>query len=196
MSEISPGRVDTGPGRYVALVVMVASVAVAGYVGYVLFPRFDLPPLEGVALLGLAGAAGVASFFSPCSFPLLLAFLGRRRGDGSTSSSRSQSLLFGGAVAIGAAVFLILVGGVIAVGGGATLSEVTFDSTAGIIIRVVVGALLVFLGLAQTGVIPISLHSVSRVVQPLLGTQTVALRIPPLGRHLLFGFGYILAGFG
>lgn len=66
-----------GLGRYVVLVASVAVVGLAGYAGYMLFPRFDLPAVEGVAVLWLAAAAGVASFFSPCSFPLLLSILGR-----------------------------------------------------------------------------------------------------------------------
>jgi cytochrome c biogenesis protein CcdA len=47
-------------------------VALTGYAGYELYPRFDLPALEGASLLVLAAGAGVASFFAPCSFPLLV----------------------------------------------------------------------------------------------------------------------------
>ena len=52
-------------------------VGLAGYVGCLLYPRFGLPAAEGAGLLALAAAAGFAAFFSPCSFSLLAALLGR-----------------------------------------------------------------------------------------------------------------------
>ena len=51
-------------------------IAIAGRAGFVAFPGFDLPAVHGFTLLGLA--AGLASFFSPCSFPLLVGLLGRQ----------------------------------------------------------------------------------------------------------------------
>jgi hypothetical protein len=63
--------------RYAALVGATGAAAVAGYVGYVLYPRFDLPAATGASLLALAAAAGIASFFSPCSFPLAVTLLAR-----------------------------------------------------------------------------------------------------------------------
>jgi hypothetical protein len=65
---------------YLLLTFAVGLVALAGYGGSVLYPRFDLPAVAGAALLGLAAAAGLGSFFSPCSFPLLVALLGRAPG--------------------------------------------------------------------------------------------------------------------
>ncbi len=69
---------DRGPvSRYALLVVGVAVLAIAGYTGYELYPRFDLPAAEGAGLLVLATGAGIASFFAPCSFPLLVTLLSR-----------------------------------------------------------------------------------------------------------------------
>lgn len=186
-----------GPGRFLLLVVAVAAVALAGYAGYVLFPRFDLPAVEGVAVLGLAAAAGVASFFSPCSFPLLLGLLGRHasasaRGDG----SGARPLVLGGALAVGAGAFLLLAGLLIAVGGGAVFQQVTFDSTAGIALRTIVGVLLVGLGLVQVGVLPTPFHAVDGAARPMLRRQARLRRDRPLAGYGLFGFGYVLAGFG
>lgn len=63
--------------RYAVLVLTIALLALAGYIGYILYPRFDLPGVSGAGLLVLAAAAGLGSFFSPCSFPLLVTLLSR-----------------------------------------------------------------------------------------------------------------------
>jgi cytochrome c biogenesis protein CcdA/copper chaperone CopZ len=195
-----PGNHDGGArglARYLLLVVAVAAVAVAGYMGYVLFPRFDLPAAEGVAVLGLAAAAGVASFFSPCSFPLLLSLLGGHasaRARGEPSSTRP--VVFGGALAAGAGAFLVLAGVAIAAGGGVLFEQVTFDSTAGITLRLVIGVLLVGLGLVQVGALPSPFHALERTAQPMLRRQARLRRQHPVAGYGLLGFGYVLAGFG
>lgn len=190
----SPGR--AGGGRYLILVTAVLVVAVAGYVGYVVYPRFDLPAVEGVGLLGLAAAAGVASFFSPCSFPLLVTLLARQAVEDADAGRPARSAVFGGSLAMGAAVFMLLAGLMIAVGGETMFAGVTFTSTAGIMIRVLVGLLLISLGLIQLGVIPLSMHAVSRFAQPLLRSQARLRRERPVAGFAVFGFGYVLAGFG
>jgi cytochrome c-type biogenesis protein len=171
-------------------------VAGAGYVGYVVYPRFDLPAADGLGLLGLAATAGVASFFSPCSFPLLVTLLARQALDDEEEGRSARPAVFGGSLALGAAVFMLLAGLVIALGGEALFAGVTFTSTAGITIRVVVGVLLVSLGLIQLGVIPVSMHAVSRVAQPLLRSQARMRRERPVAGFAVFGFSYVLAGFG
>lgn len=182
--------------RYAILVAAVVVVAVAGYLGYVVYPRFGLPAVEGFALLGLAAAAGVASFFSPCSFPLMVTLLARQAVDDSEAGRRPRPVAFGGSLALGAAAFMLLAGTAIAAGGEALFAGVTFTSTAGITIRVTVGLLLVSLGLVQVGVVPVSLHAVSRLVQPLLRGQARLRRERPIAGFALFGFAYVLAGFG
>lgn len=182
--------------RYLVLVGVVAAVALGGFVGYFLYPRFDRPAVEGAGLLGLAAAAGVASFFSPCSFPLLLTLLSRQAGADSESGRSARPAVFGGSLALGAALFMLLAGVVIALGGEALFAGVTFASTAGITIRVVVGLLLIFLGLIQVGVLPLSMHAVSGLAQPLLKGQARLRRDRPVMGFAVFGFGYVLAGFG
>lgn len=199
-------RTDAGTGWYALLAVLVAVLAVAGYAGYALYPRFDLPAAQGVGLLLLAAGAGVASFFSPCAFPLLVTLLAREVGvDGNATgenggdgrvSAPGRSVRFATALAAGAAVFLLILGVGIGVGGGALFSQVTFTSTAGIVLRVVIGALLVLLGLIQLDVIPASLHAVEAISRPLLQQQAETRRSKPLAGAALFGFGYLLAGSG
>ena len=205
--EPTVGRAERGPEEtereergglrnYAVLVVAIVVVALAGYIGYVLYPRFDLPATQGAGLLALAAAAGFASFFSPCSFPLLVGLLGRQAVAQTNRRETAHPTLFGGALAAGAGLFLLLAGIIIALGGEVLFAGVTFTSTAGITIRSIVGVLLVVLGLIQTGILPFSLHGVSKLVLPLTRWQARLRRERPVAGFGVFGFAYVLAGFG
>lgn len=185
-------RDQRSPQRYALLVVITTGVAVAGYGGYVLYPRFELPSATGATLLLLAAAAGIASFFSPCSFPLAVALLARETRPG--EQGRLTRLTFG--LGVGALLFLALAGLLIAAGAGAFFKDVTFTSTAGISIRVVVGSLLILFGLIQLNVLPVSLLAVEDAAKPLLARQARLRRDRPALAFVIFGFAYLLAGFG
>jgi copper chaperone len=189
-----------GQQRYWLLVAGVLLLALAGYSGYVLYPRFGLPAVEGASLLVLASGAGIAAFFSPCSFPLLVTLLtrqpGAQRGAARERLGFSQALAFATALSLGAAMFLILGGLVIALGGEALFAGVVFTSPAGRLIRAVVGLGLIGLGLMQAGILPFSLHAVEHVSRPLLRSQAHYRRHSPFLGFTIFGFGYLLAGFG
>lgn len=180
--------------RYLLLVLAVAITAIGGYLGYQLYPRFGLPATEGVGLVALAAAAGTASFFSPCSFPLLLALLGRpaTAGENHTPTPRR----FAASLGAGAAAFMIAFGALIGLGGEALFAQVTFDSIVGIAIRLTVGVLLIALGLMQLEIVSGSMHAVGRRVKPLLRKQAELRREKPTLGYAVFGFGYVLAGFG
>lgn len=179
--------------RYGLLALATTALAVAGYGGYVLYPRFDLPAGAGAGLLLLAAAAGVASFFSPCSFPLLVSILARPPG-GRGGIGRAAG--FAAALSAGAAVFLLLFGALIGLVGGALFQEVTFTSAAGRTIRIVVGLFLVLLGLVQLRVVRVSLRQLEPALHGLLRRQAGLRRRRPTAGFALFGFGYLLAGFG
>jgi copper chaperone CopZ/cytochrome c biogenesis protein CcdA len=189
-----------GQQRYWLLVAGVLLLALAGYSGYVLYPRFGLPAVEGASLLLLASGAGIASFFSPCSFPLLVTLLTRQpgvqRGAARERLGFGQALTFATALSLGAAIFLILGGLVIALGGEALFAGVVFTSPAGRIIRTVVGLALIVLGLMQAGILPLSLHAVEHISRPLMRSQAHYRRQNPFLGFTIFGFGYLLAGFG
>jgi cytochrome c-type biogenesis protein len=195
MGADKPGRGGAGI-RYGLLAVALVAVGVAGYLGYVWYPRFDLPAVEGAALLGLAAAAGIASFFSPCSFPLLLGLLGRQAAARAGDARGARPAMFGGALALGAGLFMLLLGAAIGVGGQALFADVTFASPPGIILRGTVGVLLILLGLVQIGVLPSPMHAVERMAAPLTRRQASLRRQQPVAGFALFGFGYVLAGFG
>ncbi|HEX6384955.1 MAG TPA: cytochrome c biogenesis protein CcdA [Anaerolineae bacterium] len=182
---------------YALLILGVIMLAAAGYTGYVLYPRFELPAVTGASLFVLAAAAGIGSFFSPCSFPLLVTLLARETGaEGKERSALPQALRFATALAVGATLFLLLAGALIAAGGGPLFQGVTFTSTAGRTIRIIIGVLLILLGLIQTNVLPVSFDSVAGLVRPLQRAQSRLRRERPTAGFVLFGFGYILAGFG
>jgi cytochrome c biogenesis protein CcdA len=180
------------------LAVAVVALAVAGYTGYALYPRFDLPAVSGASLLILATAAGIASFFSPCSFSLLVTLLARDAvpPGGRQAHPVTRALRPASALALGATLFLLITGAIIALGGDALFAGVTFTSVAGRTIRTVVGLLLILLGLIQLGAIPLSFHGISDAATPLMRRQAKLRRQKPTLGFGLYGFAYLLAGFG
>lgn len=191
---------DGGPARrYLTLALGTALLALAGYAGYVVYPRFDVPAGAGAGLLLLAAGAGVASFFSPCSFPLLVTMLARPLGDQARAQEGRplrSAVRFASALSAGAATFLIGTGAVIAVIGGGLFADVTFTSAAGRIIRLGVGLLLIALGLIQLNRLPVDLRLLEPAMHRYLRRQARVRRERPLLGFGLFGFGYLLAGFG
>lgn len=184
--------------RYWTWVFGATALGVAGYVGYVLYPRFDLPAGAGVGLLVLAVAAGVASFFSPCSFPLLVTMLARPLASTDAAERRPlrRALGYATAMSVGAAGFLTLMGGGFAIGAGALAEDVTFPSTTGRILRVLVGAALVLFGLVQLNRIQVDLRRFEPALHGVLRKQAALRRQRPFAGFVLFGFVYLLAGFG
>jgi cytochrome c biogenesis protein CcdA len=184
---------------YALLTLFVVILAVAGYGGYNLYPRFALPATQGASLLLLAAAAGIGSFFSPCSFPLLVTLLARQSGSAEQPDSRPstvKALSFAAALALGSGTFLLLSGMILALGGDALFAGVTFMSVQGRVIRFVVEAALVILGLIQLGLLPFTLDAVARVANPLMRSQARQRKQRPLLAFAIFGFAYPLAGFG
>lgn len=89
------------------------------------------------------------------------------------------------------------VGGAVALGGRTLVGNVTFTSPAGRLLRVVVGLFLVGMGLVQLDRLPNPLHAVvGDALRPLLGRQAATRREHRFLGHTVFGFGYLLAGFG
>ncbi len=191
----SPRR--TGSFRYLLLVVGVVLAGVAGYVGYLVYPRFALPSVVGVGLLLLAAGAGVAAFFSPCAFPLLLILLGRQIGAGANRRARTRTaLVFASSFSVGAVAFVLGLGALIGLGGRELVSSVTFTSPAGIGIRITVGLLLVTLGLIQAEAVSLSFHGIERVTGRMREAEARLRREHPVAGFGLFGFSYLIFGFG
>jgi cytochrome c-type biogenesis protein len=188
---VGPSRSHRGRARFALLIGALAVTALAGYGGYVAYPRFDLPASVGAGLLALAAGAGVASFFSPCAFPLLLTFLGRQ-----VRGRPAAAVGFAATFSVGAVAFLLALGTLIVAGGAGIAASVTFTSRPGIAIRVVVGIVLVVLGLIQAEVLPGSFHTVERLTRSLSAAQARLRRDHPVAGVGLFGFVYLAIGFG
>lgn len=192
---LGPGNDGDGRDRYWFLTAGLVLAGIAGYLGYVAFPRFDLPAGVGAGLLVLAVGAGVASFFSPCSFPLLVTLLTREGTREGRPARRALSVAL--PLSVGGVAFVLGLGSLIALGGQGLAGSVTFTSTAGRVLRIVVGAGLVFLGLVQAEKVPLSFHRLGdRIARPVLSAQAHLRRTHRRAGLVLFGFGYLLAGFG
>jgi cytochrome c biogenesis protein CcdA len=167
----------------------------------VLYPRFDLPSAAGTGLLVLAAGAGFASFFSPCAFPLLVTLLARETGapgrqKTATKRPLGRALAFATALSLGATLFLLLTGAGIAVGAAPFFESVTFTSTPGRILRTGIGLFLIGLGLVQLEFFSLPFGAVERGVRPVLQRQARLRREQPTLAFGIFGFIYLLAGFG
>jgi cytochrome c-type biogenesis protein len=186
--------------KYWLLPIAVSILALLGYVGYLLYPRYGLPAVEGVSMILLSATAGIASFFSPCSFPLLVTLLARHtrteEGDTKSASFIRNTFSFAIALSLGTALFLLLAGLIISIAGEAVFAGIVFHSPTGRIIRGIVGILMITLGLMQLGFLPISLHMVERISRPVMRSGAQFRSTNLFLGFVLFGFGYLLAGFG
>jgi hypothetical protein len=61
--------------RHLGLLLLLLAVIGLGYAGFRYFSAEVMPRSNAYNLLTLAVIAGVASFFSPCAFPLLPSYL-------------------------------------------------------------------------------------------------------------------------
>ena len=191
---MNPGRDGRALG-YALLALVIVALAVAGYGGFVLYVRLDLPSFAGAGLFVLAAAAGTASFFSPCSFPLLVTLLAREAGADKPGST-SRALRYAAALSLGASAFLLLAGAAIGAGGAPIFRQITFTSDAGRLIRLAVGSFLILLGLIQMEALPVSFQAVADAARGLLRAQARLRQKRPTVGFAVFGFGYLLAGFG
>ena len=170
-----------------ALGILVAGIA--GYIGFVAFAGSDRS--TGTAILLLAAATGFAAFFSPCSFPLLLTFLAKR-ADESIGGAAISALRVGA----GAASLLALLATGVAIFGNAAAGVLAFDRPAGRVFRLVVGLMLVIFGLRQSRIIRLPIRAFDAVASA-AGRALDPTRLSSrAGRDVLYGFGYLLAGFG
>lgn len=181
-------RHHTARTRFGLTTLGVIVAGLGGYIGFVTFAEF---PSAGMALLILASATGFAAFFSPCSFPLLLTFLARK-ADHSTGAAAVSALRVG----VGAAALLALLATLIASLGDAVASVLAFDRTGGRAFRAVIGLSLVYLGLRQSRLIAGRIRVFDGVAAAAARAFDPARLSKRAARDFLYGFGYLLAGFG
>jgi hypothetical protein len=93
-------------------------------------------------------------------------------------------------------LFLGLVGLILALGAGSSISQFTFTSPTGRVLRVIVGSILIRFGFWQVQGKSLNFAWVNRSLQPLWNQQVWLRRRNNNLSYGLYGFGYILAGFG
>lgn len=182
--------------KYSLFIIGILLLSSIGYLGYVIYPRFDLPFVSGAGLLVLAVGSGIASFFTPCSFPLLTTLLTRSITSPNDISPLRKALHYAVALSAGASLFLLLVGIALALGAGILFEQVTFTSIVGRSLRIIVGVMLILFGLVQLGYLTLPFDKLTSLATPIRRLQiSIRDQHPSLG-FLIFGFAYILAGFG
>ena len=99
-------------------------------------------------------------------------------------------------VGAGAVALLAVVAVVITLGGSAFATVVEFDSTPGRIFRIFIGAVLIVFGLRQSQLFEFRMRWLNPVATS-AGRMFVSSRVPNQARgDVVYGFGYLLAGFG
>ncbi len=199
MSDIEQAATTNQPGgrvRALLTFVFVAVAAVAGYGGPRLAARLDLGAEAGAGVVALAVVTGFAVFFSPCSFPLLVALLAGPDRAANARQRHRDSLTAALAMGAGASVFLLAVGVVVGLAGEAVVQSVGFSTAPGRVLRGAVSVIVIAAGLTQLGLIQLPFWRVTRLAQPI-----ERLRISISDRHqhaaqVLYGFGFVVAGFG
>jgi len=98
--------------RYLGLLAVLAAVIAAGYWEFRAFVLAE--DLRALNLFGIAVIAGVASFFSPCAFPLLPSYLSlyfmASSAEPAADPDRSRPLRLGLAAALGVITFDLVLG--------------------------------------------------------------------------------------
>ena len=170
----------TGVFKFVLTVIILAAVGILGYFIFLGFMNKDQLLLS---LFPLAVVAGLASFFSPCAFPLLPAAVTANL----KSNSKASPIIVGLVSASGLVTLLLLVGLVIALI-GQPLGELLQNNLR--IIRGVIGVFLLYLAYNQ---ISDKFHfGLLEKLTPKVSTKEGG----SLKNAYIYGFGYTLAGSG
>jgi len=174
---------------FIALLALVAG-------GYFLFLWFVVNVMQGETTFGLtavAAFAGVASFFNPCSFPLLPVLLARQFAERKTIMA---PLTAGFVASLGVIAFNLILGVLVGVGGAALGSFFSITGTSpnvGVLaLRGIAGALLLFLGLSQITGKGVNFHFIVEKVASALSKK----KIVGAKRLFIYGFSYTLLGIG
>lgn len=184
--------------KYLVFFLEVTSLGVAGYWGYLLSSHLPVYDADTSALMILAVGAGISAFFSPCAFPMLISQStvsdeGRINRKSRRILPTSKNLL---GFILGLGLFFYLIGGLLSWAGGILFQDMVPASVTGRVLHLGVGGLLILLGLIQTNVIIPDFRILPRITRGFLHAQAVLRWEHPILGGLLFGFWYILAGFG
>ncbi|MCH8013673.1 MAG: hypothetical protein IH823_02615 [Candidatus Dadabacteria bacterium] len=198
-----------GSSKLIFLFLVILAL-VAG--GYGLFIWFIVNIMKGGVAFGLlfvAVVAGVASFFNPCSFPVLPAYLAQyytTEGSGGGANDKKKILLSGLIAALGVITFNLLLGsliGLLGVGFGKSLGLAGGEPSSFVRwLRGILGGLLLVLGFSHATGRGINFDFLQRFFSArggsALGGQKPRADKPQthFGKIFSYGFGYTLLGIG
>jgi cytochrome c-type biogenesis protein len=181
------------------LLILLAMIG-AGYLGFRIFAT--TPTLSSANLYIFGVVAGVASFFSPCAFPLLPSYFSFYQEAGNRHEGipigAGQAWRYGLAAALGVITFALILGAIIAVlgtGVAQTLSISGPEPNRFVrVFRGVVGAILLTLGISQLlgwNIKPAFMDSFAFYTRPHREGER-----GPAASLYLYGLGYNAAGMG
>jgi len=173
-------------------VILLATVILLGYFTFRYFVESVTKSFESYSLLFLAIIAGIATFFSPCSFPTLPAYLvsfyGRKR------KSISKILYYGVLTAIGIIVFNIIFGSFIGFLGENFAKSFSLSSNQpNLYVRIfrgIVGSALIVFGISQYFTGFAFFHRIANYSNRLVVQTSEA------PRAFTYGFAYNIIGIG
>ncbi len=180
--------------RYALIVLSVVLIALLGYLGFVTFLKDIMPAFNDYGLFLLAVVAGIATFFSPCSFPLLPGYLSFYYNTERPDVGR-RAIYRGILAAAGVVTFAVIVGVVIALLGQGVASSFSISSPTPSLLtrafRIGLGAVLMSLGAIQLS--NVTFHN--RALDVLTSRFYSAAKSGNRGLYL-YGLGYNAAGIG
>ena len=186
--------------QFGALLIAFAVVIGAGYLGFRTFAI--TPTLNSANVYLFAVVAGVASFFSPCAFPLLPSYFSFYQTAGKhlegPRTGAGKAIKFGLAAALGVITFALILGTVIAVLGTGVAQGLSISASESSqfvrIFRGIVGSILVTLGVVQLlgwNLKPNFVDAFAFYTRP----RRAGERRPATNLYL-YGLGYNAAGMG
>jgi len=186
----------TFPWKWLFVSVMMF-LLLAGFIYFAFFPRYTWFYVTNMGVWAVAAIAGVASFFAPCSFPLLITFLTIETGVNTKDAARQamlrRALRFSLGVSLGMAGFMLVTGFILAVGGSHLVGAIDFHTPMGRFLRVLAGFLILVLGLAQLHELPL-FAGLMNLATPLQRWQSQ--QSNPFISYIILGAAYPIVGFG
>ncbi len=178
---------------FIVVALLVTLIIVTGYIIFRYFITSVAGTPEAYSLLFLAVVAGVATFFSPCSFPLIPAYLSVFA---TAENVRRKVLYYGMVGAAGIFLFNILLGAVIGLVGAGFAKSLAITSGVPspitLVLRTVIGIVLILLGiiqLANLAFFTTFFHKIGHLISPKQKEKSAK-------SIFVYGFGYTAAGLG
>ena len=174
----------------------VAIIIGTGYYTFVLFMTRVVPNLASFSIVFVAVIAGVATFFNPCSFSVLPAYLTRFFSVKEVSKQKLQIVKYGLIVSLGIITFNLVFGSLIGILGAnfaKSFALATENPNTGVLIfRGLIGVVLIYLGsmpLLGRGFHFAVFDKIGSMVSSLQGQK-------PTKSFYIYGLGYNLIGIG